>query len=307
MMLKFLFALSFESLIVSSSMFAQTFEGICSTGTWVQQDVSITEVWDPNSNTYVTVGETKYFYFTVTGDTTVNTLTYHKLQRTEVNYDLTTGLISPIGIPNLALIFRNGTNKETYKIYPNQSTETLWADFNYIAGETQTFSNIFNTTDLYLNEIVDTTWCDTVLNQHNYTWSSAGGLTMLEMVEGIGSPQNFIHIYGTDSEYDKVLFFCPSLTPIVDVQLEILSTVNVPVISKNNLIVTPNPHSNSFRIDHLTYDVNALARLFDLQGRLIMNSIDPYNEIITTDLLPGRYILKIYSNNQVSTISVLKR
>jgi hypothetical protein len=307
MMLKFLFGLSLVSLISSSSMFAQTFEGICSTGTWVQQDVSITQVWDPNSNTYFPVGETKYFYFTVTSDTIVNTLTYHKLQSTMVNYDLTTGLISPIGLPHLALIFRNGINKETYKMYPNQSTETLWADFNYIVGESQTFSNIFNTTDLYLNEIIDTTWCDTVLNHHNYTWSSAGGLTMLEMVEGLGSPQNFIHIYGTDAEYDKVLFFCPTITPIENVHLEILSAVHVPVVTQNNLIVAPNPHSNSFRIDHLTYDVNAWARLFDLQGRQVMDGIDPYNEIITTDLLPGRYILKIYSNNQVSNISVLKR
>ena len=302
----FLFSLSFLAIIAANSMFAQTFEGICSTGTWVQQDVSISQVWDPISNTYVQVGETKYFYYTVSGDTTVNALTYHKLESTEIDYDFFTGLISPIGTPNLALIFRNGTNKETYKMYPIATTELLWADFNYVVGESQTFSNIFNTTDLYLNEIIDTTWCDTILNQHNYTWSSAGGLTMLEMIEGLGSPKNFINIYGTDSEYDKVLFFCPTPIPMEDIQLDILSTVSIPNIPQDNLVVAPNPHSNGFRIKNLTYDVNASASLFDLQGRTVKYAINPYNEILTNDLLPGRYILKIFSNNQLHAISVLK-
>lgn len=288
-----------------SESFAQTGEGISSSGTWVQEDVSMTQVWDPNSNTYVPVGETHYYYCNANGDTIINSIQYRKLYSTEVNYDYSTGLITPIDQTDLLFCFRNEPNKVVYNIYPGQSSESLWYDFNHSEGDYQTFSNIFNTTDLYLYSIDTVQWCDTNLRRHNYTWSASGGLVLMRMIEELGSPDNFVFPYGTDTEYDKVLFFCPSQVAMQDIQLDIISTAKVPELTDDRLIVYPNPHSNAFQVQNL--GDNAAVSLYDLQGRLVKNIENPYAEIQTDDLAPGRYILKAVFDGHMSTIPLIRQ
>lgn len=286
---------------------AQNDEAISSTGTWVQENVTITQVWDPDGGTYWPQGETNHYYMVANGDTLINGTTYHKLYRTAVDYDYSTGLITPLGPLHLSMFFRNDGFNRAYKMYGPQTGESLWYDFNYNEGDYQTFTCGFNTTDLYLNEIDTVSWCDTNLLRHTYTWGPSNPLMLLNHVQLLGSTENFLFPCN-DDDYDRVLFFCPTNVDMEDIQLEIsTASTDINEAESDPIVAYPNPHINTFKIKGILKANYLHVNLYDMHGRLLMKDIDPHKEINTSELQAGRYFVQVRSQNQIRTIPIIKQ
>ncbi|MFN3755569.1 MAG: T9SS type A sorting domain-containing protein [Flavobacterium sp.] len=239
------------------------------------------------------------FQYTITGDTLINTLTYHKLQKTGVKYmeDWIGNCTSNIAyaINQYAGCFRNDSaNKMVYFIYSMLSTDTVLYDFNLSIGDTIPPSPI-NDNGNFINVVTD---IDSVFlgGVYRKRFKLDSCWQQLYYIEGIGSTYGLLSptMCPFEAMYNLQCLTINSLTvyPSNTTTCSIVTSINE--TSYTNLFsVFPNPTNGTINIttNLQNYDIS----IFNSTGQLIQKKKSISNSTLfdISDLPPGLYLIQI--------------
>lgn len=256
------------------------------------------------------------FQYTITGDTVINTLTYHKIQKTGVKYleDWIGNCTSNIAyvINQYAGCFRNDSaNKKVFIIYPMASSDSLLYDFNLSIGDTvpaslvNQYGNIVNiVTD------IDSVYLGSVYRKR-FKLDSCMFPQQLYYIEGIGSTFGLLSPTWCPFEeiYNLLCFSENSLTvfPNNTTTCSVVTSVNeIPL--ENPFSIYPNPSTGQLNINSnlQSYDIS----IFNSTGQLIkkkyINSTSALFDI--SDLPTGLYLIQLTENgNQIYKQTIIRQ
>jgi Secretion system C-terminal sorting domain len=193
------------------------------------------------------------YQYTITGDTIVNDLTYHKLQKTGVSYiqsfnGLCTGdILGPID--DYAGCFREDIEaKKVYFLYPTETIELLLYDFNLQVGDTvpslitdQQILTVSSIDSVLLNGIYHKRYainnCD-----------GSGGFIPLYFMEGVGGTYGLLRFSLCPFEdFNNLLCFS------VNEQL----IYNDPDFTEDCVLISVGAEENKFEKSVLLYPIPA--------------------------------------------------
>lgn len=245
------------------------------------------------------------FQYTITGDTVINTMTYHKIQKTGVRYweDLIGNCTSNIQsiINNYAGCFREDIgNKKIFFVPPMTSSDTLLYDFNLSLGDTLP--------PLYVNNIwlpttnivtaIDSILLDAVYHKR-FTIDSCWH--QLYLIEGIGSTYGLLSNTYCPFEaiYTLQCFSIDSQTIYPD-----NSTICSLITSINNfeqetsIKIFPNPANDKIIVElNNSQFHNSFIELINLLGKKVkdLKLLDNTSKAIISveDLHDGIYFYRI--------------
>lgn len=148
------------------------------------------------------------YQYTISGDTAINSVVYHKLKKTGVKYFednqsyCTQNIQSTIN--QYSGYFRNDEqNKKIQFISPGDSVESTLYDFNMEIGDTVPPSILNDNGNIYNLVVgIDSVLVDT--NYHKQFTISNGG-SILYYIEGIGSTYGLLSMTGVQFEYTRRL------------------------------------------------------------------------------------------------------
>jgi hypothetical protein len=243
----------------------------------------------------------------IPGDTVINSLTYHKIQKTGMNFiedvngsctDIGSGIIQYKGC------FRNDSlNKLVYFMWPNSTTEEVLYDFNLEVGDTVP-SSLLNQYGDIVNVVED---IDTVFLAGVYRKRFALDTCdweQLYYIEGIGSTYGLLSPTRCPFEaiYELLCFSVDSIPIYPDNSLPCSSVIaNTETLQINSFSIFPNPTSASITISLPENTIESVAILFDAAGkeqlRLKVQGGD--NNVDVSKLKHGIYLLQI-GNSRVS-------
>jgi hypothetical protein len=244
------------------------------------------------------------FQYSITGDTVINTLTYHKLQKTGVKYleDLIGNCTSNIayGINQYAGCFRNdSTNKLVYFIFPFTSTDTVLYDFNLSIGDTVPPSPL-NDNGNFINVVTD---IDSVFlgGVYRKRFKLDSCWQQLYYIEGIGSTYGLLSptMCPFEAMYNLQCFTKNALTvyPNSTTTCSIVTSINES-IQINRFSIFPNPTTGTLFIttELQSYDIS----IFNSTGQLIKRKNFNSNSTLLdiSDLPTGLFLIQISKNNE---------
>ncbi|MBE2188054.1 MAG: T9SS type A sorting domain-containing protein [Bacteroidetes bacterium] len=247
------------------------------------------------------------FQYTITGDTVINTFTYHKLQKTGVKYleDWIGNCTSNIayGINQYAGCFRNdSSNKLVYFIFPLTSIDTVLYDFNLSIGDTVPPSPL-NDNGNIVNIVTD---IDSVylggVYRKRFQLDSCTFPQQLYYIEGIGSTFGLLSPTGCPFEeiYNLLCYTENSLTvfPNNTTTCSIVTSVNETTQINNKFSIFPNPTTGTLFIttELQSYDIS----IFNSTGQLIQKRKIISNSILLdiSDLPTGLFLIHFSENNK---------
>ncbi|NBW71859.1 MAG: T9SS C-terminal target domain-containing protein [Flavobacteriia bacterium] len=245
------------------------------------------------------------YQYTITGDTVINTITYHKLQKTGVNFleDVIGNCTSnAYSVNQYKGCFRNdSTNKLVYYIPEFTSNETVLYDFNLSIGDTVPPSPL-NYNGNFINIVTD---IDTVflggVYRKRFKLDSCF-LEQLYYIEGIGSTYGLLSptMCPFEAFYNLQCFTNNSLPVYPNSTTSCSSvTANLESLETNQFSISPNPTSGALFIttNLLAYDIS----IFNSIGQLIQKkSIHSNSTFLDISNLPaGALLIQFSDNNKV--------
>lgn len=262
-------------------------------------------MWRESSNGFQCSCCSEYQY-TITGDTILNTLTYHKLQKTGVKYqeDWNGNCTSNIAysINEYVGSFRNdSTNKLINFIYPSGSADSILYDFNLAIGDTVPPSQ--------LNEhgnIVN------VITAIDSVYSGGVYRKRFKLDDCSFEPQQLYYIEGIGSTYGLLSpTFCPfeaiytlecftidsqSVYPTSGASCSLI-TAGDEILSVNQFSIFPNPTNGLVKIESNLQLFN--ISIFNSSGLLVHQKNVNFNAFsLDLSFLPtGLYSIE-FSNNE---------
>lgn len=240
------------------------------------------------------------FQYAITGDTTINSLIYHKLHKTGVRYledqmgNCTQDVLMPID--QYAGCFRNDPiQRKVYFMPASGQQETLLYDFNLTVGDTvpATLLNGYGTTTNVVSGI-DSVLLDGVYHKR-FTLDSNSCWTPLQYIEGVGSTYGLLAWSACPFErQDELLCFIQSgstVYPSGNMTCELATGVSG-VLPVTPISVFPNPSLGKVGIRS---EVTAYTlAVFDPTGQRILDEQvrTVFHEVDLTGLPKGLYLLR---------------
>ncbi len=245
------------------------------------------------------------YQYTITGDTVINMLTYHKLQKTGVNFleDVTGNCTSNAYNANQYKgCFRNdSTNKLVYFIDAFTSNETVLYDFNLSIGDTVPPSPLnFNGNFVNIVTDIDTVFLGGV-NRKRFKLDSCW-FEQLYYIEGIGSTYGLLSptMCPFEGFYNLQCFTNNSL-PVYPNSTTSCSSViaNIESVETHQFSISPNPTSGALFITTTldSYDIS----VFNSLGQIIQKKKNHSNSTFLdiSNLPEGVYLIQFSDNNNV--------
>lgn len=256
-------------------------------------------IWNFSFGNWCITGETygNYSVF-ITGDTIINSQTYHKLNIPYVQEN-TNGICGGLILVGYqGAIRQDTTNKKVYIIPPSNDTEYLLYDFTLQIGDTvkgylQSFAFGYDTVEAIDSVLIDDTY--------RTRWK-INGCYEIYLVEGMGStyglfqpspgcvadlPYFYLHCFRQNNQvvYTDSSTSCALIT----------SANSIENIS-NDLIVYPNPSTGTFTVSNNNGTIREIV-ISDIMGNFIRQQhADKQTKVTISGLDPGLYFLKITDN-----------
>lgn len=256
------------------------------------------------------------YQLTVTGDTVINAMVYHKLKKTGIKYQedvlgyCTNSIQNPIN--QYAGCFRNDTlNKKIYFVPPFATADTLLYDFSLAAGDTVL---------TYLSTPFGLDWVVTNIDSVN-----SGGVYRkrfelnnclpysLYIIEGIGSTYGFLSPFICPAPYYEYIYnlSCFSynnitIYPDSSTACDVVSPVN-DISANNKFSIFPNPANGHLYIetDLFSYTVN----IINATGQIVLSekNIAGNSMINIENLARGMYLLQIIVGEKMDYQIIIKQ
>lgn len=257
------------------------------------------------------------FQYRITGDTIINDLTYHKLQKSGARYydDTGWGWCSSKVIYTFNYYsgcFRNDSS--TRKVYykgGDGNPEKLWYDFSLSVGDTIPFPHFFDEAILIIQNI------DSVIIGENYHQrfhiNSISGYCRFEIIEGIGSTFGLFPatVCPFESQSDLRCFSIDGhrIYPSWSLENDCDLVTNIREIKEHSLLFYPNPVTNQLHIQNNEFNITHI-QIFDITGRTMM-AITPQNEseivLNLKSLHAGIYFVRATLNGNYVTEKIIKQ
>lgn len=257
------------------------------------------------------------FQYTITGDTVINTMNYHKIQKTGVKYqeDMIGNCTSNIQyiINQYAGSYRNDIiNKKIFFIAPLATTDTVLYDFNLTVGDTVPSSPI-NDYGNFVNIVtdIDSVYLGGVYRKRFKIDSCM--MQQLYYIEGIGSTYGLLSptVCPFEAIYNLQCFTInsqtvyPDSSTICDLATSINSLENTFAVD-----IFPNPTTDKLNIK-ITYTVNSFVSIMisNTLGEVIFQKELTANEknLDISELPKGLYLLSISVNENIITKKIIKQ
>ncbi|MFI5204640.1 MAG: T9SS type A sorting domain-containing protein [Flavobacteriales bacterium] len=261
---------------------------------------------DPNCMLMGTVWE--YYSVTYSGDTSINSQTYHKLTTPYIDAYFS-GLCSPVTffVGYRGAIRQDTLVKKVFFVAPGDTTEELLYDFTLQVGDTV---QGYLTSPPYPNDTVIS--IDSVLIGSSYRkrWF-INSCYPIYLIEGIGSTYGLIE-YSPNCLPDAWTYSLTcfqqngqTLYPNTSTTCELITSVNPANENENKITVFPNPSNGSVTVQ---FDQTIeIIQLTDLTGKIILNQkLNSQTSFQIDHLLSGTYILTTIDNkNRLSKFKII--
>ena len=123
---------------------------------------------------------------------------------------------------------------------------------------------------------------------------------------------------GSDTSINSIVVYWPHdgnvdtiLNPSINTAIEITegdTLTNLENSLDDNLVIYPNPVKDALNINLTNGLEDATYSIFNIEGKLVMNSdLDTNNTIDVSQLSAGNYILRVQSNNSIKTQKFIKQ
>jgi hypothetical protein len=252
-------------------------------------------IWNFHAVLYGIPPSDQYYSVSLTGDTVINGVIYHKLMtpfvRTSDHYSGGDAVAGYKGA-----VRQDPAIRKVFIVPPDSITEQLLYDFTMKAGDTV---RGFTETGLFPADVVESIDSVLVGNDYRKRWKINSGYNIY-LIEGIGSTYGLIeHSPGTIVDWMDISLTCfrqdgKTIYPDTLTNCELITGVQ-PVLGQGDpVIVYPNPSRGSFTIGFSDPADIREVRLTDLTGNIILRQATHNRKTIEIDgLNNGIYFLII--------------
>jgi hypothetical protein len=258
-------------------------------------------VWNINFYSGCMIGTDQEFYsITFSGDTTINSLTYHKLFSPFVQSFISGGCNVTHTTGYKGAIRQDTTNKKVFYVPPTDLNEQLLYDFTLQVGDTvKGFLESF----AFQPDVVLS--IDSVLVGDNYhkRWI-INTCYNIYLIEGIGSTFGLIELSpGCITDYDGYTITCfqqngQSIYPDTTSNCQLITSIYSIDPNSSKVKVFPNPSNGLITVDFEQPSNIREIKVTDLLGNIVKQQKTFNNKKIYIDNLPsGVYILTIFDKD----------
>ncbi|HKR05306.1 MAG TPA: T9SS type A sorting domain-containing protein [Bacteroidia bacterium] len=236
-----------------------------------------------------------YYSITVSGDTVINSQTYHKLNTPYVQ-DFSTGTCGG-GIPNgyKGAIRQDTTNKKVFYVPPSGSMEELLYDFNMQVGDTV---KGFLESMAFPKDTIQSIDSVLVGNDYRKRWN-INPCYYIYFIEGIGSTFGLISLSpGCQPDWGEYSLTCftqngMTLYPDTNINCELITYVKNIYSEKYLQIIFPNPFINELTVKTNSNELSEII-IYDITSRKILQQIFTNSVLLNTQqLAKGIYIYEV--------------
>jgi hypothetical protein len=239
------------------------------------------------------------YQYTITGDTNIKNLTYHKLQKTGVQYlqdqnEFCTKIISK-NINHYSGCFRNDIiSKRVYLIRPNDTSESLLYDFSLNIGDSLPASRGLKV------KTIDSVYLNGVYHKR-FSFGDCYGRKRYP-IEGIGGTFGLLFPYYCHFEHGyELLCFKVNNQPIYpdnSTSCSLAKWLGQKSTSNISLSIYPNPSSNKFfiQLNNQTIKYNKLEIINSNGQKCLSMPVDVGSEPVEVNiekLTKGLYLVKL--------------
>jgi len=259
------------------------------------------------------------YQYTITGDTVMEDIVYHKLQQTGIMYaagDMGCTWYISWGINEYAGCFRNDTSaKKVYFRYSLEYPETLIYDFSLSVGDT--IPSIMYDYDQYTVAAIDSIEIEGIYRKRFLIDNNCGEPYLLYIIEGIGSTYGLLPFYHCPFESnsdliclsveEEVIYYNPfsweDCTPVYYNAVEDYEQ------KKTNITLYPNPTYSTFQIKGNDNFQNCQISIYNIFGQLVFQeqTVNEDDVIHIENLVKGIYMVYVNGNNgKTSMLKLIK-
>ena len=242
------------------------------------------------------------FSITISGDTTINSITYHKLF-TPFVFESYIGTNCGSTFPGYKGAIRQDTLlKSVYIVKPFNNTEQLLYDFTLQVGDT--LKGVIASISVDADTVIS---IDSILVGGSYRkkWNITNGISI---IEGLGSTYGLVQnstagLIGTFSNFSITCFSQngASIYPNNTISCPLITSLNTLNEIVKEIKIYPNPSKGIFIVDFNGLEIKEII-LNDLFGQLILKENTSNSINLSIDnLKTGLYILTIIDKNNKST------
>ena len=243
------------------------------------------------------------YSITMTGDTVINSLVYHKLKTPYIQGTITGGCTSSISAGYKGAIRQNIADRKVYIISPGASAEQLLYDFTMQVGDSvKGYIESFNGKDVV--ESIDSVFTGSRYLKRWYI----NHCYNIYFIEGIGSTYGLIEFSpGCVTDLWDINLTCfqqngQTLYPDTTMDCRLITSVNSIIKESNSVKVYPNPSNGSFTVEFEEPQNFREIRLTGLPGNVILRQqINNQVKIKLNDLPAGIYFLTVIGKDDRTT------
>lgn len=243
-------------------------------------------VWNFNANAVCLTGGSTMESFSIimTGDTTINGITYKKLQTPHVNRNMS-GSCAFKNKGYQGAVREDASNKMIYLLKPQETSEQLLYDFNLQVGD-----SIKGVLDIGMGDVVISIDSVLVRNSYRTRWN-INSCYNISIIEGIGSTYGLVEPTpgcitdmadfslscfqeGTQAAYPSSVSNCQTITS--------LTTNN---LNNEPISIFPNPANGEIQLDFKGKRVKEVL-LFNILGEKIATREVSSSNLLKIDNLP---------------------
>jgi len=247
------------------------------------------------------------YSITFSGDTTINSNIYHKLNTPFIQHN-GSGICSSMPIGYRGALREDVLNKQVYYVAPLSTVEELLYDFNLTVGDTITgalsaFSGILDT-------VIS---IDTILigNDYRKIWYISSYYSIY-IIEGIGSTYGLIsQTPGNIVDADALVLDCHSvdMIPLYPSNTTPCNTITSIKYNKRNnddISIMPNPSKGAFIVELPSNHNWVTLNIADNQGKIVrQENVSTKSKISFSLDTSGLYLLRLVDNNGLTTTKKL--
>jgi len=241
--------------------------------------------------------------YTITGDTIVNSNTYHKLHQSCIYYQTgtgyscsySTGTTHWVYVGYAGAIRQDTVQRKVYILFPDSSAETLMYDFTLSVGDTIK-AYVMNR---YIVSAIDSMLIGT---QYRKTWAVNYG----KIIEGIGGTLGLLNTYYQSwGPVPKLYCFSQNnqtLYPYYSTTSVCAEVTAIPAFKTQNptFQIYPNPAQNNFTIE-LSNNDKQTVNVYDVNGKQVLSqTINGTTNIDASNFSSGVYNISIIDSQGIT-------
>jgi hypothetical protein len=247
------------------------------------------------------------YSFTLSGDTTINSNIYHKLNTPFIQHN-GIGQCSSLPIGYRGALREDVLNKRVYYIAPLSTVEELLYDFNLNVGDTIT--GALSAVSGILDTVIS---IDTILigNDYRKIWYISSYYSIY-IIEGIGSTYGLIsQTPGNIPDADGIELDCHSvdmipLYPNNSTSCNTITSIKYNKRNNANISIMPNPSNGAFIVELPSNHNWVTLNIADNQGKTVrQENVSTQSKVSFSLDISGLYLLRLVDNNGLTTTKKL--